>query len=320
MHKETRFNQSKETHTYPDAGSVTRGRLEFHSIFKMHSGMNIGTVYLRVSDLDAALLFYVNELGLKVIRRDGGLVELASTDRATEALIALRESSEAKVPPNDAAGLYHFAIILPDRKSLAAAYLKLGNAGVVFDGYADHLVSEALYLRDPEGNGIEIYADRPHNEWPLDEEGNLLMATNPLDVDSLVSEVTDAPVENLVPMPEGTRIGHIHLKVTGIKRSTQFYQTVLGLDLMSYWGSAAFLAAGAYHHHIGLNTWESLMGQPCRDSYTGLDHFKITVPDPKFAANLMARLHDSSAVEDVAAGELVFSDPDGIRFQVQTAR
>jgi catechol 2,3-dioxygenase len=134
---------------------------------------------------------------------------------------------------------------------------------VEYDGFADHLVSESLYLRDPEGNGIEIYRDRMANEWPRDGSGHVMMDTLPLDLDSLLSELDLEERRNAGKFPTGARIGHIHLRVTNLKRSIQFYHQGIGLDLTADWSSmgASFLSAGGYHHHIGINTWFSLNGE-----------------------------------------------------------
>lgn len=282
----------------------------------VQTGRILGPVCLRIRDLEAELEFYQNDLGLRARERADQTVELTPSTETTEPIIVLRHDPEAKKAPSNSAGLYHYAILLPDRKSLAQAYVDLGNAGVVFEGYADHLVSEALYLSDPEGNGIEIYADRPKNQWPHDADGDLQIGTYPLDIDSLLKELSGLahPEPGL---PEGTRLGHIHLKVTEIKRSVDFYKRVLGFDIMNYWGNAAFLSTAGYHHHIGLNTWESLMGGSCMNGSAGLEYFTITMPDSGHLQALISRLGDVPfEMQDPA--KLSISDPDGIRLIVGT--
>jgi catechol 2,3-dioxygenase len=216
----------------------------------------------------------------------------------------------------DAAGLYHYALLLPNRKSLAAAYLSLGRAGVLFEGHADHEVSEALYLADPEFNGIEIYADKPREQWKFDEDGKVEMATLPLDVDSLLREVSGMPQENVKAIPEGTRIGHVHLKVTDLGRSIAFYQEVLGLDLTRYYGSAAFLSVGGYHHHIGMNTWESLGGPARRGGWSGLESFTIEMPEAR-VNEVSSRLVDGSFAYSMDSNRLLLADPDGIELVIR---
>jgi catechol 2,3-dioxygenase len=270
--------------------------------------MKICQVSLKVKDLSSMLSFYEKELGLTILRTNNGVAELGPS-RLEAPILILRSDPSAEKPPDDAAGLYHYALRVPDRRSLARAYLSIGSAGVVFDGYADHLVSEALYLKDPEGNGIEIYADRPRSQWKFDEDGQVNMATQPLDLDSLMKETAGEPNSNSRGLAEGTIVGHIHLKVTDLQRSITFYRNVLGLDVMRYYGSAAFLSVGRYHHHIGMNTWESLGGQTMKKNWTGLEHFTINITREN-----LDELRSSTADVPSAMGnsEVFLSDPDGI--------
>ena len=281
------------------------------SDFAMDPKMTIGSVALRVRDFDSAIKFYTEDLGLRVVRQHGNISELAPT-KFSQTLIVLKNDPEANIPPRNSAGLYHYAILLPSRLELAKAYLALGNSGLAFDGYADHLVSEALYLTDSEGNGIEIYADRPRSEWRVDGDGKPQMGTYPLDIDSLLLEVKERPVDELKAIDERAAIGHVHLKVTEIRRSTDFYHYRLGLDLMNYWESAAFLSAGGYQHHVGINTWESSLGSSFEDGGAGLEYFTIRVPDTKVAAELYSRL--GGTTED----QTIFHDPDGIKIMIKT--
>jgi catechol 2,3-dioxygenase len=284
---------------------------------KTQLGMTLGPVSLIVRNLEDVLDFYVKGLGLKIGADSGDHVELLSSKESHEPLLILRSNAKAEMAPADAAGLYHYALLLPDRRSLAAAYLSVGKAGVLFDGHADHLVSEALYLTDPEGNGIEIYADRPRDQWKFDEDGQVQMGTQPLDVDSLVQEVSGTSEESLTAIPEATRVGHIHLKVTNLERSVAFYHQLLGLDLMSYWGNAAFLSVSGYHHHIGMNTWESLSGSARRTDWSGLEFFTMKMAETR-AGELSARLADSPYVYSVESDRLFLSDPDGIELVIRT--
>jgi Predicted ring-cleavage extradiol dioxygenase len=158
---------------------------------------------------------------------DGNLVcELGfrDSDQNEEPLLQLHHDANVKIASSHSAGLFHFAMLVPNRKSLASTYLALKNSGVQYDGFADHLVSESLYFRDPENNGIEVYRDRPRQDWPRDPEGRILLDTLPLNLQSLVSEMGEAKSENAIPFPSGARIGHMHLKVTNLMRSMKFYQ------------------------------------------------------------------------------------------------
>ena len=211
--------------------------------------MKIGCPVLRVRNIDKVLAFYEKSLGLRVTRRyridddKGDLVyELDVKHKSSLSingpLLIIEHDPNAKNVSQTTAGLFHFAILVPDRKSLASTYLAVRNSGVRYDGFADHLVSESLYLRDPENNGIEIYRDRPSIEWPRDNEGHIMMDTLPLDLDSLVSEeLNKEERENAEAFTSGARIGHIHLKVTNLERSIKFYHEKLGLDITVNWSS-----------------------------------------------------------------------------------
>jgi catechol 2,3-dioxygenase len=228
------------------------------------SSIRIGPLLLLVKDIDKVLGFYEGYFELQPVRKyqdhRGGLIyELGfrhlSGFSENLPLISLQHNPDAKTPSPRSAGLFHFAILLPDRKNLASTYLALRESGMRFDGFADHLVSESIYLRDPEYNGIEIYRDRPSEEWPRDSEGRLIMHALPLNLQSLLSETNKGGSNNKTPFPKGGIIGHIHLRVTNLERSIKFYHEKLGLDMMADWRSmgAAFLSEGGYHHHIGIH-------------------------------------------------------------------
>jgi catechol 2,3-dioxygenase len=274
--------------------------------------MKFGPVCLRTNSLDSMLGFYKKELGLEVMQVQGNVTVLGcqAANGANEPILILNHDEKALSRPSDAAGLYHFALLVPDRKSLAAACVSLGNKGVVFDGYADHQVSEALYLTDPDGNGIEIYADRPRREWKFDGDGEVEMATLPLDLDSLIKELPHGSHEESITIAEGTRVDHIHIKVTDLERSIEFYTDILGLEVMRYLGSAAFLSTGRYHHHIGMNTWESLGGPPAQKTWVGLEYFVISIPETNLH-ELSSRLGIGFDAHD-GPKQVFASDPDEI--------
>jgi catechol 2,3-dioxygenase len=252
----------------------------------MPDGMKIGPPTLRVRDLDGVLDFYENIFGLVIDRRIDDHDDLETVELRVKAgannsdpLLILKHDPNAKPVPNNFAGLFHFAILVPDRKSLAIAYSSIEQSQVQFDGFADHLVSESLYLNDPERNGIEIYRDKPSNEWTRDSKGHVIMDTLPLDMKDLLAETFD----NQKPpatFPNGARVGHIHLRVTDLERSVKFYSEKLGLDVSADWFAmgAMFLSAGGYHHHLGLNIWHSLAGTRHQTGDVGLDSFKINTP------------------------------------------
>lgn len=285
--------------------------------------MKLGQVSLRVKSLESMLAFYVEDMGLRMVQRFhnsyGDIVELGTGRQSAEPLIVLRHDPNARKSQRNAAGLYHYAVLLPNRRSLAAAYLSLGNAGVYFEGFADHLVSEALYLMDPEGNGIEIYSDRPRHQWKFDGEERLQMATLPLDIESLLLELSGESKEDLTAVFDGARIGHVHLKVTDTRRSLDFYQRILGLDLVLDWGSAVFLSVSGYHHHVGINTWESLGGPSFMNGCTGLEYFTISVPDRNFINEISSRLKEISQIHSQAPDQVLISDPDGIQLLIKAS-
>jgi catechol 2,3-dioxygenase len=265
----------------------------------LHPDTHIGSVHLTVADLDQQQSFYEQAIGLRELGHDGQTVRLGP--EGGPVVLELTGDPDAPRRPRGTTGLYHFAILVPGRADLGQALRRVVDAGWRFTGASDHLVSEALYLNDPEGNGIEIYRDRSRDEWPRDDEGVIQMATLPLDLDGVLGEVdasTPAPAE----MPAGTTIGHIHLNVANIPAAEDFYSGALGFDVMvrTYPG-ALFVAAGGYHHHIGLNTWESAGGQAPAPGSTGLRSFEIVLPSREEADRVAEQARAAGA--DVTAGD-----------------
>ena len=247
----------------------------------------LGTVRLTVSDLSRSRTFYEQALGLRATEREDGT--LAFGVRDDEALVELRADSAAPRLNRRAPGLYHLAILVPTRRDLAFALARLAVTRWPLDGASDHLVSEALYLSDPDGNGIEIYRDRPRTEWQH-ADGQLQMSTLPLDLDDVLGELRAAP-ELQEQAPVGTRIGHVHLQVADLRAAEAFYHGLLGFDVMvrGYPG-ALFVSAGGYHHHIGLNTWHSSGAAPATAGSIGLRSFAVELPDARALAEVVARL------------------------------
>jgi catechol 2,3-dioxygenase len=224
--------------------------------------MRMGTVELTVADLARSLRYYEQEIGLRVHARENGTARLGA---GGEDLLVLTEQPGA-LPADGFSGLFHFALLVPTRADLGRWLLHAGRDGVRLTGLSDHRVSEALYLRDPDYHGIEIYADRPRELW----EGKVAeqMTTIPLDTGDLVRGLDDEPFDGL---PDGTTIGHVHFCVADIPATVEFYRG-LGFELMAQLrDQAAFLASGGYHHHVGANTWQSL-GAP----YAPLDRARLT--------------------------------------------
>jgi catechol 2,3-dioxygenase len=299
--------------------------------------LRLGGPVLRVIDLQLELGYYQKFI-MKPVRRirgEGGyeIIELAfDVDEKTVSqinnspILTLIHDPEASRPHHRSAGLFHFAILTPDRKSLAATFVSLENQGIQFIGFADHLVSESLYLQDPEDNGIEIYYDRPREEWQFDEHGHVQMDTIALDLQSLLSELyrnddmimKESPSKNLMPFPRGAIIGHMHLKVTNLAASTNFYREILGFDLMQTMPGASFLSIEGYHHRLAINTWLSRAGISHKGGEAGLEYFTIHISDREFYEQLLTRVHKSSTYE-IGSNEIVVTDPDDIRMMLSYA-
>ncbi|MGI0100593.1 MAG: VOC family protein [Candidatus Micrarchaeaceae archaeon] len=284
--------------------------------FRMSKDMKLGAPTIRTEDIDDMLLFYELKLGLKVTKKllkDGSeTFELrTSPQKDTAPLMILEHKQGYDRSPRNAAGLYHCGILLPTRRDLACVFAELGNSGVETEGYADHIASEAIYLKDPEGNGIEIYADRPASSWKFDINGRLRMDTLHLDTESLLDELSGDELEtDSVSLPAGAKIGNMHLKVTDIDNSIQFYARKLGLDMVMQLTGAAFMSVNGYHHHMAVNTWESAGGYARAPNYSGLGTVKIIVP--KDFIGVLASGLDRSAVSKLDENGLWLSDPDGI--------
>ena len=267
---------------------------------------SVGPVQLTVSDLERSLPYYRGAIGLEVLGQDYRYASLGAG--AVELLVLVEEPGAQPAP--GCTGLYHFALLVPRRSDLATWLAHAAREHVRLVGLSDHFVSEALYLSDPDGHGIEIYWDRPREAW----EGQVAarMTTVPLDVESLLGELDDprsAPFEGL---PAGTVIGHVHLKVAEIPGTVAFYRDALGFGLMAELGrQAAFLGAGGYHHHVGANTWESAGGPPPPAGTAALRHATITLPTDADREQVIERLEQHGhALEDSPGGPLV-RDPSG---------
>lgn len=249
--------------------------------FKIGSSMKMGNVSLNVTDLQRSLDFYEKILGFKVVSRISDEGALLSVDDNSSHIIELskvkantdNDTFNPLVTASRRAGLYHFAILLPERKHLADVLQNLhdNRDHVYFDGLADHLVSESIYIRDTDFIGIEIYRDRPMTEW-IWHRNRIEMATLPLNTKNLLRESTDKGWKG---MPSKTTIGHVHLHVQDLAKATNFYHEILGLNLTATLPSAAFFAAGKYHHHIAVNTWLGTDILPASPQSVGLNHFSI---------------------------------------------
>ena len=241
--------------------------------FRLPDQVRLGAVHLQVSDLARSEQWYTEVLGLLPTARTSGTVALGAAD-AVEPLVVLEHRPGTRpVTPGVRLGLYHLAILLPDRASLGRFVGHLSEIGARA-GASDHLVSEALYLQDPDGLGIEVYRDRPRTEWQRSGR-ELMMATDPLDFSAVVAAAGN---ERWRGMPAGTVMGHLHLHVGDLDGATEFYANALGFDRMVWrYPGALFLAAGGYHHHLGTNTW-ARSAVPPTDSDAKLLEWQIVTP------------------------------------------
>lgn len=286
--------------------------------------LRIGSVALAVSDLSRSADFYERVLGLPLISRDSSGA-LLGPDPA-HPLLALTALADPTLAPPGSTGLFHTAWLHPSRASLAETIRRVAGARWPFDGTADHGVSEALYLSDPDGLGIEIYVDRPRELWDRPADGHAVkMVTLPLDLDGLLAEGSAEPA---AAMPADTAIGHVHLKVADVPRAVSFYRDALGFEEQARLPSAGFLSAGGYHHHVGLNSWQSTGGRPAPDSAPGLRSVEFELSDGEALQAVehrfeedrdrtgggdfsLARDSDSSlALRDPDSHALVFKDAD----------
>jgi catechol 2,3-dioxygenase len=259
----------------------------------IHPDTTVGPVHLTVSNLDRALGFYTGALGFSLARRQGTTAVL-SADTSTP-LVVLTEVPGAGPQPRRSTGLYHFAILVPGRAALARALRRLLGAGYPIHGASDHLVSEALYLADPDGNGIEVYADRPRAQWPRRDEA-IVMDTRALDLEGLLAELDKPPsADGRHTLDPTTRIGHIHLRVSDLRQSEAFYHGVLGFEVMQRdYPGALFVAAGGYHHHIGMNVWAGIGALPPPSGAAGLQWFAICLHDEAELQAVFTRMQTAS--------------------------
>jgi catechol 2,3-dioxygenase len=280
----------------------------------------LGPIRLAVADLAGVAAFYERALGLRrVADADDGSVRLGAAGGPP--LVELLPAADAPPRAPRSCGLFHLALLVPDRRALAQALLRAVVGGGALSGASDHLVSEALYLSDPEDNGIELYRDRPREQWRRDERGELAMATLPLDLDGLLAEL---PAPEREPeavagseLPAGTTLGHVHLQVSELPAAEAFYVGALGFEatVRSYPG-ALFVAAGGYHHHLGLNTWASAGGPPLDPAARGLRDVALVLPSAAERDALAERVADAGFAVDRSDGEPVATDPFGIRVRL----
>ena len=283
--------------------------------YRLPEATHLGRVRLQVADLERSLTFYEKILGLKTISRTADSVSLGPHGEDRE-IVHLRQLRSARpVPRRGLLGLYHFAILLPDRAALGRFLAHLGEIGA-YAGMSDHFVSEALYLTDPDGLGIEVYADRPRDAWRYDER-QLHMTTGHLNVEDVIAAAHGEPWGG---MPAGTVLGHVHLYVDDIAKAEAFYHAALGFDkvVWSYPG-ALFMSAGGYHHHLGTNTW-ARGAPPASDADARLLEWEIIVPTQQDARKAAEHVKASGYPVREEKGEWILTDPWGTNLRLMADR
>lgn len=264
----------------------------------------LGVTTLRVADAGRSLVFYRDLLGFQVLEQTDSTILLGSPNQ-----VVLRLDVEAglKRHPSHTTGLYHAAILLPTRLDLAYVLQRLLAVRYRF-GASDHAVSEALYLDDPDGNGLEIYRDRPRNEWRWGANGEVHMVTESLDLYGVLAEITPT-APTWAGIPDGTKIGHMHLQVGNLRQAEEFYHGVLGFDIVAHYPGALFVSAGGYHHHLGLNVWQSQNGPQQPNDAAGLGYFEIIMPNQAALEIVRQRLQAAEVAVQEQANGFVALDP-----------
>ncbi|NGP46697.1 VOC family protein [Bacillaceae bacterium SIJ1] len=270
---------------------------------------NVSQVNLKIQDLERSIAFYTEVIGLNVLEQTSTSAILSADGKT--ALVTIKQLDQVTPKQRRTTGLYHFALLLPKRADLANIVQHFRENGVQF-GSSDHLVSEALYLSDPDGNGIEIYADRDPSEWHW-REGEVAMSVDPLDFSGLLSAAT----HQWKGLPAKTVMGHVHLHVADLNKAEAFYTKGLGFEVVSRIGTQAlFISDGKYHHHIGLNTWNGVGAPSSPQNSVGLDHFTIIMPTEEQKNAARTRLKEMGAQIIEEQGAVIATDPSGNRMSL----
>lgn len=279
--------------------------------FANQTPMRVGMVTLRVRNLDLVADYYRDAIGLTIMQRTPTGARLGA---GGVPLLDLSRRANAPAEARNAAGLYHTAFLMPTRKDLARWLVHAASNKVPLSGFADHLVSESVYLDDPEGNGIEVYADRAPENWKW-EGTTVAMATDPLDIDGLLT-LTNSRIPDYAGAPEGLRIGHMHLRVGDLEQANRFYSGVIGFDPTRKRTGAAFLSSGRYHHHLGINVWQSAGAGQRDDAATGLAWFSLEVAKPEMLETQEQRLRQAGAPAAALTNGIETADPWGTKVRL----
>ncbi|NRD77095.1 VOC family protein [Bacillus sp. BRMEA1] len=268
----------------------------------------VGNVELKVQNLKRSLAFYQDVIGFKILEESERIAHLTVDGKTT--LVSMEQPENVIPKQRRTTGLYHFALLLPTRADLGKILKHFIQIGYPLQGASDHLVSEAIYLADPDGNGIEIYVDRDSSQWDW-QNNEVVMSTEPLNVESVLA---DGQGESWEGLPAGTLMGHIHLHVSELKRTEEFYIKGLGFEVVSRYGTQAlFISSGKYHHHIGLNTWNGIGAPKPSENSVGLQSFTLILPSEEARMNIVTNLKNIGAIVTEENGSFASTDPSGNR-------
>lgn len=272
----------------------------------------VSQVNLKVANLERSLTFYKEVLGLHVLHQTSNTAELTADGK--NVLVSIQQPDEVVSKQGRTTGLYHFALLLPTRADLGRLLKHFLQVRYPLQGASDHLVSEAIYLADPDGNGIEVYADRPASDWSW-SNGEVEMATVALDAESLLAEGAG---EVWTGMPAGTIMGHIHLHVSELQKTEEFYTKGLGFEVVTrYGGQALFISTGKYHHHIGLNTWNGVGAPPATENSVGMESYTMVFPSEEKRGQILSQLEEMGATVTEEKGAFITADPSGNRIRLE---
>jgi catechol 2,3-dioxygenase len=280
--------------------------------------LRLGAVALTVTDLGRSIAWYQTALGLHLHRHDADAGTAALGDGQDD-LLVLHEDAAATPPPRRSSGLYHYALLFPTREELARVALRLTATRTPIQGASDHGTHEAIYLPDPDGNGIELAADRPREQWPSPEEEFSRGGPMPLDFDALLATVEGEEAPASPQARPGLRVGHLHLHVGDLAQALAFYRDAIGFDVWAMMPTAAFVSAGGYHHHLGLNTWRGVGAAPQEPGVVGLRHWTIALAAVDEVAEVRARVRDAGLEAQDVAGGFAVTDPFGMTVRVVVA-
>jgi catechol 2,3-dioxygenase len=275
--------------------------------------LQLGPVHITVTDLDRSLDWYQRALGFELHSREDGRAELGDGELVTVVLVEDREAQ----PAGRHAGLYHYALLYSSRAELARAAVRIVEGRVPIQGASDHGTHEAIYLPDPDGNGIELAADRPRDQWPSPEEEFGRGGPLPLDLADLLRTVEGEPMRERVG--PGLRVGHVHLHVGSIEENLVFYRDVIGFDVWALIPSAAFVSAGGYHHHLGFNVWRGNGVPPAPEHTVGLRHWTVRLDTPTEVSEVRQRVEAAGIPIEAYEDAFLVRDPSGNALLIEAA-